>query len=450
MRWPELPLLLIASLGLSGCVDSLQSQPAATKVTAGFWFWQGSSTDATGSSEPLDVLFLHVGTISKDSTGWHVYGELPKEIPAAREYWLVWRYERQGVPDLAAASIVAREAAQLRDAAPKRHLNIVGVQLDIDSPTGSLSQYANSLREVRKDLPPGLKISITALLDWFRAGTAIGDVIKEVDEFVPQFYDVGDYGSEDGAIAAKIDSARWGPVFNRFGKRFRVGISTFGRARLVPKEGAPRSRYYGVQFFHDLKPLDIALNSAFQLQTTRSPAGELVLSYQATRKNRISYNDFEPGDTIQFILSTPDAIRDAMESVKRIGGHLAGVLFFRWPTSNETLAMPPDEVLAAAGFTTRARRTGSSIFVSDGGCAAVKCVDLYLENANPYSPKLVRYRIHGSTALEYFLPEANMPVRMVGDSDLELSLPPYCGRSLMHIGRAVTAHPAQFTVDEEQ
>ena len=112
--------------------------------------------------------------------------------------------------------------------------------------------------------------------------------------------------------------------------------------------------------------------------------------------------------------------------------------------------MRPDEVLAVAGFTTRARPPGSSIFVNDGGCAAVKCVDLYLENASPYSPQLVHYRIHGSTALEYFLPEANMPVRMVGDSDLELSLPPYCGRSVMFIGRAVTAHPAQFTVEEER
>jgi hypothetical protein len=456
MRAPELSLLLIASLGLSGCVDSLRSQRPPTKLTAGFWFWHGSSTDATWSSESLDVLFVHAGTIRKATGTYaneprHAHGELPDQLPAAREYWFVFRFERQGVPDLAAAPILTREVSQLREAARKRHLNVAGVQLDIDSPTGALSQYASFLREVRNGLPPGLEISITALLDWFRNGTAIAGVIKEADEFVPQFYDVADSGSYDGrnAIAAKIDAARWGPVFNRFGKRFRIGISTFGRARLVPREAPSSARGVRVAFFRDLTPLDIATNAAFGLQATQSPADELVLSYRAARKTRLGYGDFEPGDTLQFILSTPDAIRAAMDSARRIGGHLAGVVFFRWPSSNETLAMQPDEVLSAAGFTTQARGKRSSLLVVDGGCAAVKCLDVYLENANPFSPQMVGYRIRSSTGLEYFLPETNMPVRMVGASELELSLPPYCGRGRMYLGRAVTANPAEFTVEEE-
>ena len=111
--------------------------------------------------------------------------------------------------------------------------------------------------------------------------------------------------------------------------------------------------------------------------------------------------------------------------------------------------MQPDEVLIAAGLTTQARRQRSSVLVIDGGCAAVKCMDVYLQATNPFSPQPVRYRIRGSTELEYFLPEENMPVRMVGPSELELSLPPYCGRGLMYLGRAVTANPARFTVEEE-
>jgi hypothetical protein len=463
MRLPEVSLLLIASLGLSGCVDSLRSQQPPTKWTTGFWFWRGSSIDTTRSSESLDVIFIHVGTISKDDAPyvvrqatsprqlWHAYAELPDQFPEAREYWLVFRFERQGVPDLPAAAIVAEQVAKLRKTALKEHLNVVGVQLDIDSPTGALPQYVSFLREVRKGLPQGFEISITALLDWFRNGTAIAEVIKEVDEFVPQFYDVADFNNSDGggAIAAKIDAKRWGPVFNRFGKRFRIGISTFGRARLVPREDPSQPNRVRYVFFRDLTPLDIAANSAFHVQATRSPANELVLSYRVARKTRIGYNDLEAGDTIQFILSTPEAIGAAVGSAKRMRGHLAGVVFFRWPSLNESLPMPPDEALIAAGLTAQDSPKRSSILRMDGGCAAVKCMDLFLENANPFSPQLSRYRIRGSTELEYFLPENNMPIRMVGSSELELSLPPYCGRARMYIGRAVTANPAEFTVEEQ-
>jgi hypothetical protein len=64
MRLPEISLL-IASLGLSACVVSSSSQQPPSKWTTGFWFWEGSSTDAPWSGEPLDALFVHVGIIRK-------------------------------------------------------------------------------------------------------------------------------------------------------------------------------------------------------------------------------------------------------------------------------------------------------------------------------------------------------------------------------------------------
>ncbi len=217
MRLPE--LLLIASLGFYGCADSLQAPP--TKWTTGFWFWQGSSAGVS-ASQTVDVLFFHAGTIRRETwqygrTPWSVGGQLPDELPRAREYWLLFRFEGQGVPDPAVASILARRIVQLRETARQRHLDVAGVQLDIDSPTSALPQYANFLRQLRQSLPSGIKISITALLDWFRDGTAITHVIREVDEFVPQFYDTTNPDSHGvNAIAAKIDTSLWAPRFNRF------------------------------------------------------------------------------------------------------------------------------------------------------------------------------------------------------------------------------------------
>jgi hypothetical protein len=131
-----------------------------------------------------------------------------------------------------------------------------------------------------------------------------------------------------------------------------------------------------------------------------------------------------------------------------MGGYSAGVIFFRWPVSNETLVMQPDEVLIAAGITTRTRQMPLGIHLVDGGCVAVKCIDIYLVNANPLLSKPVRYRIRSSQELEYFLPEEKIPVRMVNAAELELALPPYCGRGRMYLGRAVTATRAEFTVSE--
>src|SRR5881227_3801696 len=136
MRLPEAALLVIASVGLSGCIVS-GSSPPAPAWTTGFWFWQGSSIDAAYSGQELDVLFVQVGTI-RNETGpayvrsasnpaeqWSAYGALPSELLAAREYWLVYRYAHQGVPDLQVASKIATEISRLQADARERHLNVV-------------------------------------------------------------------------------------------------------------------------------------------------------------------------------------------------------------------------------------------------------------------------------------------------------------------------------------
>jgi hypothetical protein len=252
------------------------------------------------------------------------------------------------------------------------------------------------------------------------------------------------------AIAARVDAGRWGPVFNRFQKRFRVGISTFGRARMIPRAGVSSSgRFLRVSLFGDVGLMDVATNPSFQRKTDRNHADELVLTYEVTRPTSIDYYSFAAGDALQFILATPESVRAAAKNAREMRGFLDGVVFFRWPSSNETLAMKPEEVLAAAGFAPPNRNVKNRVELVDGHCAAVECVDVYLEGAEPFSGKTVRYRIRSSTELEYFLPEKNMPVRMTGSYQLELSLPPFCGRGRLYLGRAVTTTRSRFTVEQE-
>ncbi len=441
MRWNGVLFVSIAVSLLAGCGPSFSAHQAELPWTTGFWFWQGTSFDGRWSGAPLAVLFVQAGTISHQSGRWRVSGSLPPALPPAREYWLVFRYERQGVPDSTVAPMLARTTGDLQAAAASRHLNVAGVQLDIDSPTNALTDYAAFLHELRGKLPEGCAISITALLDWFRSGTAVARLIRETDEFVPQFYDIEAPRMDGGqmAVAAPIDAARWGLVFNGFGKRFRIGISSFGRARRVP----------GRTFFGDAAPIDIATNPAFELTAERSRTQELVLNYRAVRPAGIGRNDFAAGDTIQFVLPTAEGVRTAVENARRIKGHNAGVVFFRWPSPNEALAMAPIDVLAAAGLEARRQPPETHVEAQNGHCIESRCVDVFVTLADPLSSKALRYKIHSSGQLRYFVPEENMPVRMKDSSTLVLSLPPYCGRERLYLGRAVMLRPAVFTLEAE-
>ena len=378
----------------------------------------------------MDSLYVHVGTINhqhwRNEDRWSAYIEQPRDLPDARHYWAVFRTEEHEVPVAAAAAPLAEQLKQFED--------YEGVQLDIDVPTSQLRQYAAFLHELRVQLPKGKQVSITALLDWFRDGTAIGEVVKEVDEFVPQFYDTG--RDRDGAIAAKIDAAQWGPRFSRFGKPYRIGISAFGRAK-------GRVPIYG---FNDLSPLDLATDPAFHLEVSKTPAQELVLSYRAIRETKIEWTHFDPGTAMQFTIATADTIRAGVAAAHKMPG-CRGVLFFRWPSWSDALVMQPDEVLAAAGVAPPADPK-PRIATIDGRCAAVHCIDLYLIDPRPASPPARRFKVKSSTELEYFLPEKKVPARMTGPSLIELALPPYCGQRRLYLGRAVSAKPANYSVEE--
>ncbi|MES1260814.1 MAG: DUF3142 domain-containing protein [Acidobacteriota bacterium] len=452
IRLPGLPLLFVALLGLSACVEP---PPTPVKWQTGFWYWHDNAAEAAPATAVPDVLFFHVGAIWKyasrnqPDTG-EVSGILPASLPAAREYWLVFRDEQPGVPDVSAAVPLARRISSLLLDARRRHLNVVGIQLDIDSPTAALPRYADFLREVRKGMPAGLRLSITALLDWFRDGTSIAAVVEQSDEFVPQFYDVASARHTEpwSAIASKIDAALWAPKFRRLKKPFRIGIATFGRARFVPAPDPSRQAYAGLRLFGDLTPLDVAGNPDFNLQVSHNDAGELILTYLPARNTHLGNNDFRPGATLNFIIATPDSIRAAVEGARRMGANCAGVLFFRWPASNESLVMEPDETWIAAGLAPPRRQLARIEWV-DGYCAAVSCADLWLVTAGAFSDRTLRYRIRASSELEYFMPEEKIPVRMTGPSTLELTLPPWAGRSRILLGRAVSATRTEFQVEEE-
>jgi hypothetical protein len=71
---------------------------------------------------------------------------------------------------------------------------------------------------------------------------------------------------------------------------------------------------------------------------------------------------------------------------------------------------------------------------------------LYLAGTPALRSDPIRYVIEISSDLEYFLPDENTLARMTGPGRLEFTLPPFGGRTEIHLGRAVTANPAKYTL----
>jgi hypothetical protein len=314
VRSSALLLLILGLIALPGCVSHAAPEPPPPKFSLGFWFWNGSSALNPPPVSVPDVLYVEVGSIREDprsstKPGWVVWSSLPEELPAAREYWLVFRCESRRVPDAGFAAELAKGVPSLAAEAARRNLPVRGVQLDMDSPTGSLEKYANLLHDFKKRLPPGYELSITALPDWFRDGTAIDRVVAEIDEFVPQFYDMGKPASppDEPVIAKRLDPAIWRDHFNGFRKRYRIGISTFGRAAVQGQDMGGRVA------IPNITPFDMTLNPNFQRHVATSQAGETVLEYRATQPTSLSFLQIAAGDSVQFVLPTVEQVRAATE-----------------------------------------------------------------------------------------------------------------------------------------
>ena len=445
--------LLAVTVSLLSCSRHGNPPNPPQSFTRAFWFWPGNPVDDTNLDRPLDSLYILVTTLERHSPfnilhigdptdhSWYFRHSFPREgVPPANEYWLVFRLDPQALPNKAARRDIAAQLTSQLNTAREMNWKVAGIQLDVDQPTNSLSQYAEFLTFIRKQLPSNVRLSITALLDWFRSGTSIAQVIDKVDEFVPQFYDVGGNNGENFAIAKRIDTNRWAPLFNRFSKPYRIGISTFGRMRVNRTLQGQRqtSLYYG-----RFAPLEFASNPDLSPFSERNDAGELVVQYRANRPTRISYLDLAPGDSAEFAVATPESVRDAVAAARAMMGYVAGVVFFRWSSVNDPLSISPREVLGA-----QADPRTLELQTSDGRCATVSCTELFLYGAEPFVYNTVRFRITSSAPLEYFIPHEKMPVRMTTANTLELVLPPFCARGRLRLGRAVSLAKADFRVEK--
>jgi hypothetical protein len=188
--FPAILLAIGAALLLAGCGGDAPSRQMARVNAAdhqAFWLWAGVKPQPVlAQAKTLYVLEAELQAAAPDR--WQSrLAATPKPDRAINPpmLWIVYRVETLRWSPVLYDRLIA-DVARWRAAGNQ----VQGVQIDFDSQTRHLDQYAGFLRDVRRRLPSDVQLGITGLLDWGAhadpdALNALGDV---VDDFVLQTY----------------------------------------------------------------------------------------------------------------------------------------------------------------------------------------------------------------------------------------------------------------------
>jgi hypothetical protein len=441
---------LAMALCCPACTDSRRQEGGrkSPEWKVGYWYWQawGKDCDPVEEGEAkIDLLYVKAcdyrgGTL--DAKPADVEMDWPERLPKAQAYVAVFRCEGAIWTDGKLIAGLAGAYESVKGRAARRGQSLKGLQIDYDCPTKELNRYGRFLADLRKVLPREDMLSITALLDWFKPGTKVEEVIGPVDEFVPQFYDVDPrkLDAPDGGIAEPIDPTRWAPVFNAYRKPYRVGIASFGRimVKRTKKEGVLFSDQTGGWAAMGSSPLDLVTccKGTFVAQGT-STAGEIIARL---RSDRI--------ETVKMIVPTAKSVASAYHASEAMAGYCSGALFFRYPTRAESLALSPGEIgRAIAGRETMQEAT--TVEVDDGFCAVVSCSDLFVRLKERFPAKNLVLTIQSSHDLDYFVPDRLVHATLRGQRLIEVRIPAFAGVPRIPVGRVVSRDPVRFTVEEK-
>lgn len=164
-----------------------QGAPETGRVSAAghdaFFLWAGVKPPPV--LDTAKVVYVLAGEVRAGENSRFV--PLRPQPPRAghADVWLVLRVERIDWTPQVTAQLL-REIARWQAAGA----NLRGVQVDFDSATLHLDRYADFLQKLRADLPGGMRLSITGLMDWSAHGdpAALARLGTIVDEIVVQTY----------------------------------------------------------------------------------------------------------------------------------------------------------------------------------------------------------------------------------------------------------------------
>lgn len=174
--------LILPCLLLISC-EGAQSDRVDARNYDAFWLWAGVEPQPVLDS--AKTIYILAAEIKGGPKGRYV--DLRPAVPRVKhaQVWIVYRVETLAWD----ASVLPRIRRDLEGWKGKGN-RIAGIQIDFDAATRGLPDYAEFLRKLRADLPPGTGLSVTGLLDWSSGGDspALNALARTVDEVVLQTY----------------------------------------------------------------------------------------------------------------------------------------------------------------------------------------------------------------------------------------------------------------------
>ncbi len=239
---------------------------------------------------------------------------------------------------------------------------VTGIQLDLDMPDRLLPQYAQMLKKLRELLPPNTILSITGLPGW-AFSKDIGDVLAEVDFWIPQCYggSIPTRLSQQIPISSPADVARIISSVRKLGKPFYAGLSVYSYTILYSKDGTL------LELRGDIDPTlaehdpDLELIESQNYGSDAEP-GEIRYVYRAKRDLVIDGLIVQTGESLLFDVPNAASLRLSARAVREnAGDRLLGICLFRLPTEADQATLSLSEIAAALADKKTTVKTAVSI-----------------------------------------------------------------------------------------
>lgn len=291
-RFPYRSLLVLLLAGMLGCAE--EHPPLDQQVYVWQRQWRTSHAEALAQSR-TDFSTLRVLALqAHPQAGWsRARPNLELLRRDGRPLLAVVRLDGQ-LPQLDPAEIERQIAGLVRDWRDAG-LPLRGLEIDHDCATARLPAYAALLRELRRQLPDELPLSITALPAWL-ASPALDEVLAAVDASVLQVH----------AVVAPQQG-----LFD-------------------PKQALDWAERYGERSH---KPFHLAL-----------PAYGVALTDDGQVESETPLRQGGPRHELR---ADPRQVEELLTKLRRTRpDHLAGIIWFRLPLAGDRRAWPMPTLLA--------------------------------------------------------------------------------------------------------
>lgn len=348
----------LAAVGLGLWFAMSRSAPPPPPSIA-LWYWH-TPFEIEEPQALLDAgvrdVFVRAATLSADD-GHLILTRLQRYAasPDPLRVHAVVRLEPSVRTALDRPAEIAEKAAEAfgtaRQAAQAAGVLLDGLQLDFDCPTSRLGDYVAVLERVRRALPDGTALSITALPAWVGA-PSMRSLGRAVDFVCPQFYE-GNVGTnlDDGRpIASPGKLAARMRAWDRLGVPFYAGLPSYGQAFLYDEKGALSGVYRG------LDPASALRHPSFETEECYpvDEHGDAAVGERATGEQVVRLRAIRPtlggqgvGYRLLYRLPTTASLRRQVEIARSTPArHLRGIAVFRYPEASETMTVPRESLLA--------------------------------------------------------------------------------------------------------